>query len=121
MLSDLQTLQQELLPVAQHWKAIGICLQIDVNLIARLAISPTTEKEDSEYATHHSPEDCLSEILRWWLNRVSPQPTWRAVIDALRSPAVGEMKLANQIHLKYCRPQLPWQQDPGQLNSSLSI
>jgi len=63
--------------------------------------------------THCSPEDYLSEMVKWWLNRVSPQPTWQAVIDTLRSPAVGEMKLANELQLKYCRPQLPWQQDPG--------
>ena len=102
--------------MAQHWKAIGVYLQLDVNQIeevSRLAISPTAEIESSEYVTHRSPEDCLSEMVKWWLNRVSPQPTWRAVIDALRSPAVGEMKLANQLQLKYCKPQLPWQQDPG--------
>lgn len=116
-LSDLQTLQQELLPVAHHWKAIGKFLQLDVNQIeevSKLTISPTTETEDSEYATHRSPEDYLSEMLRWWLNRVSPQPTWRSVADVLRNPAIGEIKLANWLELKYrSAPPLPQKEDSG--------
>ena len=117
-----ETVLQELLAVSRHWKAIGLCLKLDVNNIekekklkfSRHAIDPTTEK-GSQHPTHPRPEDYLSEMVQWWLNRVSPQPTWRSVIDALRSAAVGEVKLANQLELKYSSsPPLPWQQDPGQ-------
>ena len=90
-IDDLQTVTQELLPVAQHWEAIGValCLHLD-------------EDEMKTFPKRGSVEDHLSEMLKWWLNRVSPQPSWRSIIDALRSPAVGENKFAQNLELKYC-------------------
>ncbi len=48
------------------------------------------------------PTDCLREVIKQWLKGVSPQPTWRALVDALRSCVVGEEKLASELEAKYC-------------------
>ncbi len=48
------------------------------------------------------PTDCLREVIKQWLKGVSPQPTWRALVDALRSCVVGEEKLASELEAKHC-------------------
>ena len=45
------------------------------------------------------------EVLKHWLTTaVDPPPTWEAVVVALRSPIVDQMKVAAQLELKYCAP-----------------
>ncbi len=48
------------------------------------------------------PTDCLREVIKQWLKGGSPQPTWRALVDALKSCVVGEEKLASELEAKYC-------------------
>ena len=104
-------LTRELLAVAERWKAIGCALQLDM-----------TKFEDEMQQlhgsrTHKSAEDCLSEMLREWMKCPNAQPTWRSIVDALRSPAVGEMKLALLLGSKYCTAA-PWKpEDTGSSSS----
>ena len=93
-IDDLQTITQELLPVAEHWKAIGVALSLNFD--------EDVMKTFPKHVAHRSVEDHLSEMLKWWLSCVSPEPSWRTIIDALRSPAVGESKLARNLESKYC-------------------
>ena len=106
---DLQRVTRELQPVAERWKAIGCALQLD-----------TIKFEDEMQQlhgsrTHRSAEDYFSEMLREWLKCPNAQPTWRSIVDALRSPAVGEMKLALFLESKYLTAApLPWKpEDTG--------
>ena len=47
-------------------------------------------------------------MLKHWLQTaVKPCPTWEAVVTALRSPAVSEMNVAEQLESKHCTPQQP--------------
>ena len=102
---DLQTVTRELLPVAERWKAIGCALQLDMTKFE-------DEMQQHGSRTHRSAEDCLSEMLREWMKCPNAQPTWYSIVDALRSPAVGEMKLALLLEPKYCTAApLPWK--PG--------
>ena len=44
-------------------------------------------------------------MLKHWLKAViDTPPSWEAVVTALRSPAVNEKKVAEQLELKYCTP-----------------
>ena len=45
-------------------------------------------------------------MLKQWLKRATPKPTWRALVDALRRDAVGEGQLAEELGVKYCN-ELP--------------
>ena len=38
-------------------------------------------------------DDCFTDMLSHWLSRPSPPPTKEALIEALRSPAVGRKDL----------------------------
>ena len=93
---DLQTVTRELLAVAERWKAIGCALQLNM-----------TKFEDELQQlhgsrTHRSAEDYLSEMLREWIECATAKPTWCSIVGALRSPAIGEMKLALFLESKYC-------------------
>ena len=37
---------------------------------------------------HHQCEDCLREVLKEWLKREEPRPTWDALQEALNLPLV---------------------------------
>ena len=42
-------------------------------------------------------ERCFREILKNWLNRSNPKPTWTELAGVLRSPSVGYERLAEQL------------------------
>lgn len=48
-------------------------------------------------STHHQPKDRLLHVIIEFLKQVSPRPTWRVIINALRSPAVNLPQLANTV------------------------
>ena len=87
-MSDLDLLTQELTGVKQKWYEIGVDLELEhkVNDIRR---------------QYSDPDVCLRETLRAELQDSAPT-TWRNVVDALRSPGVGESQLADQLEAKYC-------------------
>ena len=86
-MSDLDLLTQELTGVKQMWYEIGkdFGLTISVNDIRR------------EYS---DPGVFLKAMLEKQLKRIPN--TWRNIVDALRSPDVGESQLADQLEAKYC-------------------
>ena len=42
-------------------------------------------------------DDCFREILKEWLKRADPPPTWSALCNALKSPSVGHGELAEEL------------------------
>ena len=44
----------------------------------------------------------LGRIILEFLKRIDPKPTWRAIVDALKSPTVNMAKLAEKIETKFC-------------------
>ena len=86
--SDLDLLTQELSGVKQKWYEIGVELGLDISV--------------NDICTKYSdPAVCLVELFRKQLE-VFPTTTWRNIVDALRSPDVGESQLADQLEAKYC-------------------
>ena len=104
-IDDLQTVTQELLPVAEYWKAIGCALQLDMT-----KFEDEMQQTDLGSRTDKSAENYLLEVLREWLKSPNTQPTWCSIIGALQSSAVGEMKLA--LESKYCTAA-PLPEDTG--------
>ena len=49
----------------------------------------------------HTTEECLREMLKQWLIRTSPAPSWSGLVEVLCSDLVGEKRLARQLS-KYC-------------------
>ena len=52
---------------------------------------------DATQATYQQPEDRLLQIIKIFLQQAEPRPTWRVIVEALRSPVVGLTALARRV------------------------
>ena len=57
---------------------IGIQLQFDIG-----------DLEAIKKNHNHDCGECFTQLLSDWLKRSSPTPSWKALIDALTSSAIG--------------------------------
>ena len=87
---DLKAVRTSLWDACAKWKDIGIELDMKI---------PRLEAIESN---HHDVGSCLTAMLTDWLKQTTPQPTWEALVDALKSPVVGCAHLADTIQRKYC-------------------
>ena len=78
---------QDLAPVASDWEDIGVYLRIDDGTLSRI-------KADEQRVRGQ-----LREMLRAWLRRVDPQPTWTDLIDAVN---YIDESVADSIRSKHC-------------------
>ena len=83
---DLDLLTQELRGVKQKWYEIGV----------ECGLAQSLNYISSKYS---DPDACLREMLKKQLQYTT---TWKNIVDALRSPRVGESQLADQLEAKYC-------------------
>ena len=89
----LKALLNELHPARASWYNIGLELDIPHTTL------------DCYKQNYSDQSDLMREVLKHWLDTaVDPGPTWEAVIIALRSPIVGQKKVAEQLEAKYCVP-----------------
>ena len=70
---------------AAKWSLIGIQLNLSPDELEII-------RADSDGVV-----GCLTGVLRKWQSKTDPQPTWKAVIEALKSPALGEAALAKKL------------------------
>ena len=92
MKPELKDLLKELyIRASDKWEDIGILLGIDPG---RLDAIKTAE--------NHSAQSCLREMLKIWLEGVSPPPSWAAIADAIE--LLGDQNLADQLRTKYHVP-----------------
>ena len=73
---------------AHKWEDIGIELEVDEHTLHQI------KKEHND-----DSRKCLREMLRSWLHRIDPPPSWAAITDALQS--LGDKELAIQLRDKY--------------------
>ena len=75
--------------VTSKWENIGILLDIDDGHLSKIKAD---NRGDSG--------DCLREMLRIWLKKVDPPPSWNDIIEALE--CLEEEKLSQEIKGRYC-------------------
>ena len=90
--SDLSKVRNEVFSAAAKWYDIGLELGVSADDL------------DTIKKANDDPKECLREMLRQWLPKVDPQPSWEALVAALRIPAVNYATLAHEIELKYQQP-----------------
>ena len=49
-----------------------------------------------------APKDRLYHVVEEFLKQLEPEPTWRAIVEALRSPTIGLPRLAKELEQKHC-------------------
>ena len=82
---DLKSVRTAIWEARSRWSDIGIELEMsktDLDVIQQ---------------TYTETHQCFNEMLCEWLKRTDPQPTWTALVDALKAPAVGLGQLAEEI------------------------
>ena len=84
---ELRTVLRELIKVDSKWENIGIFLEVDPHRLESIKI-----------AEHHNTQNCLREMLKIWLKKINPPPSWSAITDALE--CLGEEQLARDLKSK---------------------
>jgi hypothetical protein len=74
--------------VAGKWEVIGIMLDIDDGELSKV-------KSDNA----GNSGNCLQEMLKIWVKKVDPKPSWSSMADALE--VLGEESLAEHIRKTY--------------------
>ena len=75
--------------VPAKWKQISI----------QLGLTPS-DHECFMASTPNDPLQCFTSAFRIWKSRAIRPYTWSTVIEALQSPAVDEMRLAQELKMK---------------------
>jgi hypothetical protein len=84
----LKDLQKELYSrVANEWEDIGIQLELEEGQLRQIKYNAGECKA------------CLREMLRAWLSRVAPPPSWSAMADALDT--LGHQDIASHLRTAY--------------------
>ena len=62
-----------------------------------LKMNLPTHEVDAISAAYTNARDRLLQVILVFLRRAEPRPTWRVIVDALRSPAVNLTALAERV------------------------
>ena len=81
------TVMKDLTPLASEWENIGVYLEIDDGTLS-------TIKADEQKALGR-----LREMLRAWLRRTEPPPTWTDMVEAV---ALINPSLGDSLRTKHC-------------------
>ena len=76
--------QRKLYAVQTEWYNLGLELGLQ-----------TTTLDSIDVKYDRDPSQCFREVLKEWLKGVNP--TWQAMVNALRSPSVRQYQVAEQI------------------------
>ena len=87
----LGIVRAELFKARTKWYDIGLELKVPTTTLDSI-------KFDVQFGNH---SDKLLETLKIWL-KTATEPSWQDVVGVLKSPVVGEPKLASDIEAKYC-------------------
>ena len=85
-MDDLCIILKTIWEARVKWYYIGLELGVSAGTL------DTLKKHNSQ-----DPDDCLTAMLKYWLNNGKPKPSWAAVANALKSPVVGYAQLAEEL------------------------
>ena len=90
--NNLDVVLEELYGVRTHWYNMGLKLKLKANTLDAIKSKCSGD-----------PSECFREILKRYLQRVTPLPSWRSLVEALRSPIVDQPQLAEEVERRYCQ------------------
>ena len=83
--NDAVQLLEELLPAQNKSYQLGLKLKLQPHQVENI------------HSTYANAEERLLRIIMLFLNQVDPQPTWRVIVDALKSPAINLPQFARAV------------------------
>ena len=87
--SSLAIVREALYDVRSKWEDIGIELRLDKSSLEAI------KKEKL-----NNVGECLTEMISTYLKRVDLEPSWSAIVQALKAKAISETRLAEEIEQK---------------------
>ena len=88
---DLKKVLDSLWEARTEWFYIGIQLDMETSDLKVIK------------KNHDEAGLCFTKMLTEWLKRMNPPPTWKALVDALKSRTVGYEQLADTIEKTHCK------------------
>ena len=82
---DAGKILEELLDAQNHAHLLGLMMNVKPRDVETIQ------------AMYQQPKDRLLHIIIAFLQQAEPRPTWRAIVDALKSPVVGLTALARRV------------------------
>ena len=89
-LDDVACVVEEVLDVSAEWYDLGVQLNVRIGTLKNIR------------AEFSAPNHQLREMLSAWLTD-GDHPTWKTLINALRSRMVGASRLASELERKHCQ------------------
>ena len=86
---------EELLEAQNKSKFLGLKLNLPTHVVEGI------------HDQYSDPQTRLLNVIEEFLRQVEPRPTWRVIVEALRSPAVKLPRLALRLEEKYCKCTMP--------------
>ena len=83
--SDAVNVLEEILEAQNQAYVLGLKLALPLHIVEGICMN------------HSTPRDRLLQVLIQFMKQVEPRPTWKAIITALRSPAVNLPQLAMRV------------------------
>ena len=104
----LKDIANELYEVKTQWNDIGIQLEV-----------PKATRKRLQQVHKDNPQQALTEMMEEWLDTDDPEPSWPAIVKALRSRSVNAKTLANNLERRWCPDQYRDDRPPSPSESLL--
>ena len=86
--------QEELYAARNHWYNLGLKLGLKSDVLDTIKIQCSED-----------PSNCFRDTLKDYLKTITP--SWRALVEALKSPTVNQPQLAEKVEKNYCSAWQP--------------
>ena len=86
--SDFREVYEALYDISLKWLQIGMKLKINLTPVRRKYL-------------HKGADRCLQAVIFGWLVSRKLNPSWKKLVEVLRTESVGEEALATEIEQKY--------------------
>ena len=82
---DAGNIVEEILEAQNHSSFLGLRLGLPLHVVEAI------------HSRYQDPKDRLLHVIIEFLKQAEPRPTWRVIVDALRSPLVNVTSLAKRV------------------------
>ena len=106
---DAVNVLEEVVEAENKSFALGLKLKLPLHVVEGIC------------TTYSQPRDRLLQVLIEFTKQVDPRPTWRAIVDALRSPAVNLPQLAMRVEAAHFPDPTASRDTPPETTSSTGI
>ena len=86
---DAVEIFEELLPAQNQSYVLGLKLKLPLRIVEAIHLQ------------YQNPRDCLLHVIVAFLEQTEPRPTWRVIVNALRSRAINLPDLARRVEVAH--------------------